>query len=255
MTRTPGQKTQSRGGQVKPRGSVVPGETKQPGALASDSTKAVAAQAGTAAPGPAAKCITASAKILNDLTSQGQFAMLMVDRDRFTVEYASSNKGASETFGQRLKTLTGAKSYISSPEDMHTIDGQPVYFGVISGKFESDESERAGGHPFASENVFINSMKTKIQQQGLSETGQKKQSSQSQGLQQQVNYEWILEGEKTKVTAFLQSLNTLPGKWEPVKIRVSPVELNDFQARKVKLVLDLMATIGKTQTSASKPAM
>ncbi|MBN2104356.1 hypothetical protein JW835_09990 [bacterium] len=253
VTKTSGKATQPRGERAGSQSR--PTQAGQPGVAVTDSAAASGAQPGSISSAPVSLCLLASTKIFNDLTAQGQFAMLMVDKDRFTVEYASNSKGVSETFGQRLKNLAGADSYIASPEDMHTINGQPVYFGVISGKIPSEKPGRATGSSFATESAFINAIKTKIQQQGLKEIGQKKRSSQPLGMQQQVNYEWILEGDRTKVLSFLQSLNTLQGNWEPVKIRISPAVLNDFKAQKAKLVLDLMATIGKTQTPASKPVM
>lgn len=241
--------------QKKPQGASAVQGTQPGGTAGSDSGRVAATQIGAGAKGSVPVSIASSVKILNNLADEGRFAMLMADQDRFTVEYASPSQGVADTFGARLKQLTGAESYTASPEDRHTVNGQTIYFGVISGMFDSAKKGGATGNPFASENAFVNAVKSRIQQQGLKETGQKKRSSQSRGDLQQVNYEWILEGDRAKVAAFLQSLAGLPGMYEPVKILISPASLNDFQAQKAKLVLDLRATIGKTQASASKPAM
>jgi len=258
--RKPVKVTQTAGKQVKKQvssdsqtasASTAAKQQAPVGTAASDSGAVSTARPQMQGTNPGSVRIAASVQIFNEFAMKNQFAMLVVDKDRVTAEYASATKGMSDTFGKQLQTLSKAESYTASPEDMHTVNGQSVYFGVISCKLNPGKVQTGmTGTPFANEDAFINAVKSKLQLQGLPQTGQKKRTG-----SKNVFFEWTVEGDKAKVMAFLQSLTTLPGAWEPVKILISPSELNDFQAKRVKLVLDLAATIGNTTAPLSSTAM
>ncbi len=229
-----------------PAGTRPAGGAAQPAASAVDST---GTPAGTTAGLPAVKTQNqltgVSIKLFNELSSKDQFNMMIVDKDRFAVEYASTISGAAGTFADRIKTLTEAAAVVSSPEDAHTVNGTTYYFGVISGKFNpSGMASALKGAGFQNDDAFVNTVKSRIQQQGLGLTSQKKRSSQTNGGQNQSNFEFVVEGEKAKAVSFLRSLGAMGGAWEPLKIRISPTDLNDFSADRVKLVLDVRALVG-----------
>jgi hypothetical protein len=233
-------------GQKTPQSQTGPGG---PAALPDSFAQSTAAmQSG------ASLLLRVSAGLFEDLSSKGQFNMMMVDNDRFAVEYVANVKGTAESFSQHIKTLVNATSVVASPEDAHSVNGKTVYFGVISGKLDPAVMKRKySGSAFSSEDGFINAVKSQIQQYGLKESGYKKRSARQEGSQTKNNYEFIVEGERVKAIAFLKSLNTLQGAWEPVKIRLSPLNLNDFSAMQVKLVLDLAAITGSAQVSSAQP--
>jgi hypothetical protein len=234
--------------QVTPRGQTA-------GSMGSAAQADTSAQSTAAAvQGAATPLLNVSTGLFDELSGKGQFNMLMVDNDRFAVEYVANVRGSAESFAQRVKTLVNATAVVASPEDAHSINGKTVYFGVISGKLDPNVMKRKySGAAFSDETRFINGIRSQIQEYGLKESGYLKRSSRQEGSQTKNNYEFVIEGERIKVITFLKSLNSLQGAWEPVKIRLSPVNLNDFTAQQVKLVLDLAALTGPASLSSAQP--
>ncbi|MBN1781816.1 hypothetical protein JW948_11865 [bacterium] len=241
----------------KPAGAGVQKPAAQAGqkpsaqaTAAGDSGKVPVTVPGSAVPVATNRLIGSSSRVLNDLGGQGQFGMMIIEKDRFMIEYAAANAGNADAFGKRLQTILGAASFNASPEDMHSANGKTVYLGVISGKFAAAAGSSISGSPFRTENDFSNSMKTRIKQQGLQDRGLKKRAAQSQGTVQKVNYEMMLEGDKDKALLFLQQLGQFGGGWEPSKIRISPVDMDDYYAKRVKIVMDLSVLIGQSAPAA-----
>jgi hypothetical protein len=191
-----------------------------------------------------------SIKILADLSTQGQFGAVILEKDRFTAEYAAGTPGSSDAFGKRLQKLTGVAAVSTSPEDRLTANSKTVYLGVISGRF-NQKNMPINGKAFLNEDEFQKIIKSKIQEQGLYLDSFKKRSSLSVSSQQQLNYEIVTEGEKEKTTAFLNQLKALSGGWQLQKLRIAPSDLDDYTAKKVKTVLDI-TILSQQQT---KPAV
>lgn len=218
-------------------------------------TDSSARSATTVAGSGSASLLNVSIDLFNDLSGKGQFNMMMIDNDRFAVEYAANVKGTAETFAQHIKTLVNATAVVASPEDAHSVNGKTIYFGVISGKLNPVTMQRKySGSAFGNDDQFINAVNAQIQQHGLEESGFLKRSSRQEGGQTKSNYEFVVEGERNSAISFLKSLNALQGRWEPVKIRLSPANINDFSARQVKLVLDLAAYTESATISSAQPA-
>jgi hypothetical protein len=237
-----------------PKTQITPGSQTAGSSGAAVPADTSARSSAAAMQSVAVPLLNVSVRLFDELSGKGQFNMMMVDNDRFAVEYVTDVKGSSESFAQRVKTLVNATALIASPEDAHSVNGKMVYFGVISGKLDPDMMKRKYSGPvFSDETRFINAIKSQIQQFGLKESGYLKRSSKQEGSQTKSNYEFIIEGDRIKTITFLKSLNSVQGAWEPVKIRLSPVNLNDFSAQQVKLVLDLAAFTGSASLSSTQP--
>jgi hypothetical protein len=237
-----------------PKTQITPGSQTTSGSGSAVPADTSARSSAAAMQGVAAPLLNVSVRLFDELSSKGQFNMMMVDNDRFAVEYVADVRGSSASFAQRVKTLVNATAVVASPEDAHSVNGKMVYFGVISGKLDPDMMKRKYSGPvFSDETRFINAIKSQIQQYGLKESGYLKRSSRQEGSQTKSNYEFVIEGDRIKAITFIKSLNSVQGAWEPVKIRLSPVNLNDFSAQQVKLVLDLAAFTGSASLSSAQP--
>ncbi|HEX9933758.1 MAG TPA: hypothetical protein VGB38_01075, partial [bacterium] len=83
--------------------------------------------------GQTVNLIDVARTIYTDLSGQEQFGAVLLDGDRFYVEYVSVLPGVSPQVGKRLQTLLGVRDTRASPEDRHILDGKNTYWGVVSG--------------------------------------------------------------------------------------------------------------------------
>jgi hypothetical protein len=173
--------------------------------------------------------------VVENLGQQRQFGTILLNDDRFSVEYVSDTPGVSDAMGYRIKTLTGASEITASPEERHRTAGAVHYWGVVSGSIPKSVPGAATGQPrqYASVELFIGALKSLIQENGLADRGVTRSGEAGQtGVQAKV------EGSRGAVLKFLESLKQSPGNYTIRKLVGVPVDIADFEATKIKLVLE-----------------
>ena len=183
--------------------------------------------------------------ILNNLTQNGQFGTLMIDGNRFSVQYVSETPGMSQAMSEKIKGLLGATNIKVSSEDSQRSQGKRVYFGVVSGELPVGAMSAAGAGKtnFLSLDQFNNQIKSIANQYGLSILKIDKLAAHNGGRQQAVQIK--IEGSKNQALTFLSSLNTIQSKFEIDKLLLVPAEYTDYNASRLKVVLDILVHLDK----------
>ena len=212
---------------------------KQPVGI-SDSVKSLRSKSGTSI------CLIDAAKsVFDDLIKQEQFGAVLLDGERFAVEYVSTIPRVSQQMGKRIQMILGATDFKASPEERHTLDGKVTYWGVISGtirkKFDLIQNTPI---KFATYEQFVEQMKGTARQNNLSSVDVKKQPSTGFGDSRLTGFRIRVEGRRMEAMTWLEQLK----KYQPncnVKILfLVPLEYYDQKASRIKLVLDLSVSLG-----------
>lgn len=190
----------------------------------------------------------ASASVLNDLASAGQFGTFMVDGDRFSVQYVSETPGVSAAMAEKLKTLLEASEVKASSEDRERSNDRIVYLGVVSGKLPEKQTGTgtAEKQPFASIQQFENQVKTLAGQQNIQNVKTDNVASSAEGQQRLVRIR--AEGSQADIMKFLKSLGSLQGKMDTEKLLLVPSDYSDYKATNLKLIVETRIHISKNVT-------
>ena len=189
--------------------------------------------------------VEAAGAVLENLSRQGQLGTIVVERDQFHVGYVSETPNVAQAMGHRIQTLLGASSFKVSPEDRHTTGGRIRYWGVVSGTLPKKASGvvETTGERFETEQSFIDGMKGRIQQHGLSIQQTEKFSVQSVGGIRQIPIRMKVEGSKNQVASFFNGMKKYRGNYGLNKITIAPANISDFFANRVIVMLDFFFVV------------
>ncbi len=185
--------------------------------------------------------VDASVAVFSNLTQTGQLGTIVLEGYQFHVGYVSETPGVAQAMGARIQSILGISEFNVSPEDPHRTAGRMHYWGVISGVIPqkaSTSSSSAESRQFATTDQFIQEINTLIQNNRLSVEETQKFSARSEGGLNQVPIRMKIEGNKAQTLGFLNSLKGLQGNYRLLKLTMAPVDISDFQASQVKLVLE-----------------
>jgi hypothetical protein len=228
---------------VKARTTAVkaaPDTSYRPGTAAlkaGQRTPAGTAGAAAAGSGRVAKYAAATKAVLADLGRDGQFVALLLKGDRFFVEYGSAARGSAADMGRRIQGLMGASAYLASPEERHTVAGTAKYFGLISGSLPGAAAGGAGAEKFTADQ-FVARLNALLDQSKLANRKIQKVTEFPLNGKPQTPIRLRAEGGRGECEAFLESLKTVKGNAELVKLLVVPQEMSDMQAGRLKMVVD-----------------
>jgi hypothetical protein len=184
--------------------------------------------------------IDASKVVFDNLSNKGQFGIIILNNNKFFVQYISGSPGVAQVMGQNIKNLLGSSEFKVSPEDRQKVAGKIYYSGVVSGDLpeKSRSDVLIGSNKFSSNDHFINGVKNFITQHGLIQKDLKISTAVTDKAVRYSKVQIIIEGSKAEALRFFESIKTLNGDWGLTKILIAPLGLNDFSAMKVKLELD-----------------
>jgi len=195
---------------------------------------------------PSTLFIDVASAVFENLSAQGQLGTIILEGNKFHVGYVSSTPGTAQQMGQRIQRLIGAAGFQVSPEDRHRTAGKIQYWGVVSGEMPAMKQEgpppSSGRFPTA--DSFINGVKELVQQSQLSFQQAEKFAVRSiQGVRQ-IPVRAKVEGNKANALMFLKNLKGFQGNYNVSKLTIAPVNISDFKASEVKLVLDFLISVG-----------
>lgn len=195
---------------------------------------------------PTTLFIDVASAVFENLSAQGQLGTIILEGNKFHVGYVSSTPGTAQEMGQRIQRLIGAAGFQVSPEDRHRTAGKIQYWGVVSGEMPAMEQEgpppSAGRFPTA--DSFINGVKELVQQSQLSFQQAEKFAVRSLQGVRQIPVRAKVEGNKANALMFLKNLKGFQGNYNVSKLTIAPVNISDFKASEVKLVLDFLISVG-----------
>lgn len=202
------------------------------------------AKIGFAGSGVSSGLIDLAKTVFGDLSKQEQFGAVLMDGDRFAVEYVSSNPAVSKEMGKRIQGLMGSTNYIYSPELRHQIDGKTTYMGVISGVIEKKGT--SGTKPsvaqFTNSNQFEDQVKGFAKQNNLSGVDVRKlYGTQATG---QIEYRLRVEGSHTQAMGWLEQMKKIQPPSKIKTLLIVPMDYSDRKANNIKVVLDLSVSVG-----------
>jgi hypothetical protein len=173
--------------------------------------------------------------VIENLGQQGQFGTVLLNDDRFSVEYVSDTPGVSDAMAYRIKTLMGASEVTASPEERHKTAGAFHYWGVVSGAVPKTVPGAVAGQPkhYPSTELFIEALKAMIKENGLAERGVTRSGPVDKPIVQ-----IRAEGSRNGILQLLDALKRSPSNYLLDKLVGVPVDIADFEAVKMKLVLE-----------------
>ena len=185
--------------------------------------------------------VDAGVAVFNNLAQGGQLGTIIIEGYQFHVGYVSETAGVAQAMGQRIQTVLGASGFEVSPEDQHRTAGKVHYWGVVSGiipKKVSTTTQSAMGRQFATTDQFIQEINMLAQNNRLSVQKTDKFSPRFENGVNQTPVRITVEGSKAQTLAFFNALKALQGNYRLMKLTIAPVDISDFQANQVKLVLE-----------------
>ncbi|HHS13231.1 MAG TPA: hypothetical protein ENN03_05620 [bacterium] len=195
---------------------------------------------------PTSTMVNASRAAYEDLSRQRQFGAVLINGDRFHVEYVSETPNVANAMGHRIKTLMGAASFKASPEDRHQTSGRYFYWGVISGVLPTVRTAgtpAAGTASYASEAQFKTAVQQLITKYQMASREFVKLSESREAGGRQLLIRVKTDGSRANALAFLNGLKSFEGNHHVLKLLLAPVEYADFQGDRVKIVLDFAVQI------------
>jgi hypothetical protein len=184
--------------------------------------------------------------ICDDLTKQGQFGAVLLDGDRFYVEYVSILPGISPQIGKRMMVLLGIKEYKASPEERHVLDGKNTYWGVISGLCQKKPPTmtKTAAALWKSPDLFIDQVKTIAKQNNLPVIDVKKQSRTGTSNGREERFRMRVQCSRTQMISWLDQLKKIQPPYTVNTLFLVSTDYFDQKTNNVKLVLDVSINIG-----------
>jgi hypothetical protein len=205
-----------------------------------DSIRSVAAT-GAKLTGP----IELAKTVFDDLSRQSQFGAILLDGERFAVEYVTDSPGGSQEMGKRIQKIIGISEFKSSPEEKHTLNGRTTYWGVISGTIavKPVPGFQTTSAKFATADQFAEQVKGLAKQNKLAFVDVKNRFS---GPSETRNAGFRLRGEggKSQVLAWLEQISKFQPNCSVRTLFLVPMDYFDQKANNIKLVLDVSITLG-----------
>ncbi len=190
--------------------------------------------------------VDAGVAIFQNLTQEGQLGTIILDGYNFHVGYVSETPGVSQAMGYRIQTVLGTSRFEVSPEDQHRTAGRVHYWGVVSGVLPKKQGEATNiltGKQFATSDNFIQEVRVLVQNNRLSVQEMETFSIRSEGGFNQIPVRLKVEGTKAQTLTFLNVLKGFQGNYRLSKLTIAPVDISDFNANQVKLVLEFIVFI------------
>lgn len=180
--------------------------------------------------------VSVSTTVLGNLTRLNQFGAILITDDQFMVQYASETPGVAEAMGSRIKALLDVKEVKISPEDRNMKGNQVRYEGVISGTLPRRTETVANPviKQYGNADQFVSDIRGLLTQFKLSIQSVQKMSDTSEGVPVQVK----AEGSQQSMMQFMERVQSIQGNLQLDKLFLSPASLLDYQAEKLKVVLD-----------------
>ncbi len=185
--------------------------------------------------------VNASVAVFNNLTQTGQLGTIVLEGYRFHVGYVSETPGVAQAMGERIQSILGILEFDVSPEDPHRTAGKMHYWGVVSGVIPQKTSTplpSSESRQFTTTDQFIQEMNTLVQNNRLSVQETQKFSERFEEGLNQIPIRMKIEGNKAQTLGFLNALKGFQGNYRLLKLTMAPVDISDFQANQVKLVLE-----------------
>ena len=190
--------------------------------------------------------VDAGIAVFQNLTQEGQLGTIIFDGYNFHVGYVSETPGVAQAMGYRIQTVLGTSGFEVSPEDQHRTAGRVHYWGVVSGvlpKKEGEATQIITGTRFTTPDNFIQEVKVLVQNNRLSVRETETFFMRSEGGYNQTPVRLKIEGTKVQTLTFLNILKGFQGNYRLAKITIAPVDISDFNANQVKLVLEFVVFI------------
>jgi hypothetical protein len=190
--------------------------------------------------------VNAATAVFDNLSSQGQLGTIVFEGGKFHVGYVSSTPGVAQTMGQRVQRLIGASAVRVSPEDRHSTAGKIQYWGVVSGDLPSGGAAvpQASTTRFNSADGFVAGIRGLGTENRMTFQQTEKFSIQSEGRRRKAPVRMKIEGARANAINFLNALKGFQGNYDLTKLTIAPVNISDYTASQVKLVLDFTVWIG-----------
>jgi hypothetical protein len=195
--------------------------------------------------GSAAGTMDVAKMIYSDLAKQDQFGAVLLDGDRFYVEYISNVPGSSSQIGKRIVSLLGIKDHKASPEERHLMEGKNTYWGVISGlcaKKTSISSKTESS--WKSSDLFIDQVKTLARQNSLPLMDVKKLSRAGATIGGEERFRMRIQCSRTQMMTWLDQLKKIQPSYAIQTLFLVSTDYFDPRMDNVKLVLDISINIG-----------
>ena len=200
----------------------------------------------TDVPNSTVRFVSAATAVFDNLSSQGQLGTIVFEGGKFHVGYVSSTPGVAQTMGQQVQRLIGASAVQVSPEDRHSTAGKIQYWGVVSGNLPAGRTAApsTSATRFNSADSFVAGIRGLGTQNRMTFQQTEKFSIQSEGGRRKAPVRMKIEGAKTNAINFLNALKGFQGNYDLMKLTIAPVNISDYTASQVKLVLDFVVWIG-----------
>lgn len=191
--------------------------------------------------------VDAGIAVFNNLTQEGQLGTIILEGYQFHVGYVSETPGVAQAMGQRVQTVLGASGFEVSPEDQHRTGGRVHYWGVVSGTLPRKVNvapQSSAARQFTTTDQFIQEINTLAQNNRLSVQKSEKFSARSENGLNRTPVMMTIEGSKAQALVFLNALKGFQGNYRLTKLTIAPVDISDFKANQVKLVLEFALFLG-----------
>jgi len=181
-----------------------------------------------------------SISVLNELSASAQFGTLMMEHDRFLVQYVSNQANVGQAMTNEIKALLNGANMKVSPEDRQTLNGRIRYSGVVSGTLPAESTGTPNrGQPIADPGTFENQLKALAVQQQMSSPAIERFSAQTKDNMKTQALRFKTEGSKVQAIRFLNQLKAMTGRFDMDKLLIVPQPYSDSEASQIKLVLDI----------------
>ncbi|MFC1501818.1 hypothetical protein ACFL6A_00230 [bacterium] len=194
---------------------------------------------------PVATSVEATKAAFNDLVRSGQFAAVLIDGNRFMVEYVSETPGIAKSMGHRIQTLLNSTGYKTSPEEGHRTAGKKYYWGVVSGTLPQQTQllSQISTKQYPSANSFIAEIRGASSRHKVVVQEVETMSTQMANNRKKSLIKMTLAGSRSNMFTLLDSLKGMQANLTLAKLLLVPSKYSDFNAESVKTVIDFVISV------------
>jgi len=165
---------------------------------------------------------------------------LLIFEDGFAVEYSAASPGTGERLSKAVSAAAGVSDLKRSPEESHGTGSARRYHGVISGKLPGKVAESgasiAGNYtPQQVAGIIKNLSASRNVSVGNIQVFSGKQYNRIKRTEIRAK----LDGNGDSVLSLLEDVCGKQGNFRVLKTMIAPVTMNDYQGKKLKMVIDL----------------
>jgi hypothetical protein len=190
--------------------------------------------------------LDAAVSVFENLSQQGQLGTIVIDGNQFRIGYVSATPNVANAMGHRIQTLLGVTETKNSPEERHQTAGVVRYWGVVSGSMPqlNGQTSQSQSKSFMNTDQFLNWLKEYCANRSIAVKQTETFTEKSVAGKKMIPVRIKTEGRKAQVIQFLKGLKGFQGNYVMTKVIFTSVNISDYEAKQVKVVLDFLYEVG-----------